>query len=89
MFTRDHLDTRSENFEEGPPVFFSHNNIIWSAPHDLSRIGMNALRVSLEAMFKVVTGNELKTTTFGKPQNRNVPVGDSGSAPVAQRHTQH
>ena len=29
---------------------------------------MGALRVSLEAMFKAVTGKELKTTAFGKPQ---------------------
>ena len=29
---------------------------------------MGALRISLEAMFKVVTGKDLKTTAFGKPQ---------------------
>ena len=63
-----YLGTRSETFEEGPPVFFSHNDVVWSASHDLTRIGMGALRVSLEAMFKAVTGKELKTTAFGKPQ---------------------
>lgn len=62
------LGTRSKNFDEGPPVFFSHNDVVWSASHDLTRIGMGALRVSLEAMFKAVTGKELKTTAFGKPQ---------------------
>ena len=62
------LGTRSESFDEGPPVFFSHNDVVWSASHDLSRIGMGALRVSLEAMFMAVTGKELKTTAFGKPQ---------------------
>lgn len=63
-----YLGTRSETFEEGPPVFFSHNDVVWSASHDLTRIGMGALRVSVEAMFKAVTGKELKTTAFGKPQ---------------------
>jgi len=68
MSNRGRLGTRSESFEEGPPIFFSHNDVVWSASHDLSRIGMGALRISLEAMFKAVTGNELKTTAFGKPQ---------------------
>ncbi|KAF2643786.1 HAD superfamily hydrolase-like protein [Massarina eburnea CBS 473.64] len=63
-----YLGTRSETFEDGPPVFFSHNDVVWSASHDLTRIGMGALRVSLEAMFKAVTGKDLKTTAFGKPQ---------------------
>ncbi|KAF2774141.1 HAD-superfamily hydrolase [Teratosphaeria nubilosa] len=62
------LGTRSETFDEGPPVFFSHNDVIWSASHDLTRLGMGALRLSLEAMYKAVTGKELNTTAFGKPQ---------------------
>lgn len=68
MSKNGRLGTRSENYDEGPPVFFSHNDVVWSASHDLTRIGMGALRVSLEAMFKAVTGKELKTTAFGKPQ---------------------
>ncbi|KAF4552668.1 putative haloacid dehalogenase-like hydrolase 3 [Elsinoe fawcettii] len=63
-----YLGTRSETFDEGPPVFFSHNDVIWSASHDLTRLGMGALRCSLEAMYKAVTGKELNTTAFGKPQ---------------------
>ncbi|KAF2140735.1 uncharacterized protein K452DRAFT_327522 [Aplosporella prunicola CBS 121167] len=68
MSKNGRLGTRSETFDEGPPVFFSHNDVIWSASHDLARIGMGALRVSLEAMFRAVTGKELNTTAFGKPQ---------------------
>lgn len=68
MSKNGRLGTRSETFDEGPPVFFSHNDVVWSTSHDLTRIGMGALRVSLEAMFKAVTGRELKTTAFGKPQ---------------------
>ncbi|TKA56801.1 hypothetical protein B0A55_12881 [Friedmanniomyces simplex] len=63
-----YLGTRSETFNEGPPVFFSHNDVMWSASHDLARLGMGALRLSLEAMYKAVTGMELNTTAFGKPQ---------------------
>lgn len=68
MSKNGRLGTRSETFEEGPPVFFSHNDVVWSTSHDLTRIGMGALLVSLEAMFKAVTGKDLKTTAFGKPQ---------------------
>ncbi|KAK3080727.1 hypothetical protein LTS18_013719 [Coniosporium uncinatum] len=68
MSKKGRLGTRSETFDEGPPVFFSHNDVVWSTSHDLTRIGMGALRVSLEAMFKAVTGKELVTTAFGKPQ---------------------
>jgi HAD superfamily hydrolase (TIGR01456 family) len=68
MSKNGRLGTHSKMFDEGPPVFFSHNDVVWSTSHDLTRIGMGALRVSLEAMFKAVTGKELKTTAFGKPQ---------------------
>jgi HAD superfamily hydrolase (TIGR01456 family) len=63
-----YLGSRSETFDEGPPVFFSHNDVIWSASHDLTRLGMGALRLSLEAMYKAVTNKDLQTTAFGKPQ---------------------
>jgi HAD superfamily hydrolase (TIGR01456 family) len=61
------LGTRSETFEEGPPVYFAHNDVIWATSHSYSRIGMGALRASLEAMFKAITGKELRTMAFGKP----------------------
>ncbi|KKZ62753.1 hypothetical protein EMCG_02863 [[Emmonsia] crescens] len=62
------IGTRSETFDEGPPVYFSHNDIVWSTSHEHTRIGMGALRASVEALFKAVTGRELKTIAFGKPQ---------------------
>jgi HAD superfamily hydrolase (TIGR01456 family) len=62
------LGTRSATFDEGPPIFFSHNDVVWSASHDLTRLGMGALRLSVEAMFKAVTGKPLETVAFGKPQ---------------------
>ena len=68
MSRNGRLGTRSGTFEEGPPVFFSHNDVIWATNHSFSRIGMGALRASLEAMFKAITTKELKTVAFGKPQ---------------------
>ncbi|KIW14749.1 TIGR01456 family HAD hydrolase [Exophiala spinifera] len=68
MSKNGRLGTRSETFDEGPPVYFSHNDIVWATSHAYSRIGMGALRASLEAMFKAITGKELKTIAFGKPQ---------------------
>ena len=69
MSKNGRLGTRSETFDEGPPVYFAHSDIIWATSHTYSRIGMGALRASLEAMFKVITGGvELKTIAFGKPQ---------------------
>ncbi|KAI9835066.1 MAG: hypothetical protein M1819_002618 [Sarea resinae] len=68
MSKNGRLGTRSQSFQEGPPLFFSHNDVVWSASHELTRIGMGALRASLEAMYKAVTGKELETTAFGKPQ---------------------
>ena len=68
MSQKGRLGTRSKTFDEGPPIFFSHNDVVWSTSHELTRIGMGVFRASLEAMFKAVTGKELKTTAFGKPQ---------------------
>ena len=68
MSKKGRLGTRSETFDEGPPVYFSHNDVVWATAHEHTRIGMGALRASLEAMFKAITGKELKTIAFGKPQ---------------------
>ncbi|KAL8797242.1 MAG: hypothetical protein Q9182_007226 [Xanthomendoza sp. 2 TL-2023] len=68
MSKHGRLGTRSETFDEGPPIYFSHNDIVWSTSHQLTRVGMGALRVSLEAMYKAMTGKDLISTAFGKPQ---------------------
>jgi len=64
-----YIGTLSETFDEGPPIFFSHNDIVWSAAHDNVRLGMGALRKMIEMLFKDLTkGKELETIAFGKPQ---------------------
>lgn len=63
------LGTLSETFDEGPPIFFSHNDVVWSAAHENVRLGMGALRGIVEYTFKEVTkGKTLTTHAFGKPQ---------------------
>lgn len=63
------IGTLSETFEEGPPIYFSHNDVVWSAAHDNVRLGMGALRGIVEYTFKEVTkGKTLETHAFGKPQ---------------------
>lgn len=69
LMTKDGwLNTRSETFQEGPPVFFSHTDVVWSTSHEHSRLGMGALRASLEAVYGALTGKDLNTIAFGKPQ---------------------
>ena len=64
-----YIGTLSETFDEGPPIYFSHNDIVWSAAHDNVRLGMGALRKMIEMLFKDLTkGKELDTIAFGKPQ---------------------
>lgn len=64
------LGTRSETFDEGPPFYFSHNDVVWSAAHEHVRLGMGALRRMFEVTFKDITGGQgkLNTHAFGKPQ---------------------
>jgi HAD superfamily hydrolase (TIGR01456 family) len=63
------LETRSETFDEGPPIYFSHNDVLWSAAHEHARLGMGALRRIVETVFEDTTGGKkLKTHAFGKPQ---------------------
>ncbi|ERF76884.1 hypothetical protein EPUS_02595 [Endocarpon pusillum Z07020] len=64
MSKHGRLGTRSETLDEGAPVFFSHNGVIWATSYDFVRIGMEALCASLEVMFRVMTGEELRTIAF-------------------------
>jgi HAD superfamily hydrolase (TIGR01456 family) len=63
-----YIGTLSETFDEGPPIYFSHSDIVWSAAHNNVRLGMGALRRIIEILFKDLTGKELETIAFGKPQ---------------------
>ncbi|KAG5940380.1 hypothetical protein E4U60_000520 [Claviceps pazoutovae] len=83
------LATRSETFDEGPPVYFSHNDVVWSAAHEHVRLGMGALRRMFEVTFHDLTKGKgkLNTHAFGKPQ---VPTFQFASRLMKQwRHAEH
>ena len=65
---RGRLGTRSATMAEGPPIFFSHNDVLWSAGHEHTRLGMGALRHIVESTFHNLTGQDLNSHAFGKPQ---------------------
>ncbi|QPG98171.1 hypothetical protein C2857_007332 [Epichloe festucae Fl1] len=83
------LASRSETFDEGPPFYFSHNDVVWSAAHEHVRLGMGALRRMFEVTFNDLTKGQgkLNTHAFGKPQ---VPTFEFASRLMKQwRHSEH
>ena len=70
LLTAQHgrIGTRSEAYDEGIPIYFSHNDIVWATEHEHTRLGMGALRTSIEAIYESLTGKPLVSTAFGKPQ---------------------
>ncbi len=83
------LNERSESCDEGPPFYFSHNDVVWSAAHEHVRLGMGALRRMFEVTFKDLTGGKgkLHTHAFGKPQ---VPTFEFASRLLTQwRQDEH
>ena len=78
------LGTRSETFQEGPPIFFSHNDVVWSTFHKLTRIGMGALRASLEATYKAVAGIETDNDRVWETSDWHIPIRHSPPAAMAE-----
>jgi len=64
------IGTLSKTFDEGPPIYFSHNDVVWSAAHEQVRLGMGALRRMFEVIFGDLTGGKgrARVHAFGKPQ---------------------
>lgn len=83
MSSGGRLGSRSETFDEGPPFYFSHNDVVWSAAHEHVRLGMGALRRMFEVTFKDLTGGKgkLHSHAFGKPQ---VPTFEFASRLLSQ-----
>lgn len=83
------LGTRCETFDQGPPFYFSHNDVVWSAAHEHVRLGMGALRRMFEVTFRDLTDGKgkLHTHAFGKPQ---VSTFEFASRLMSQwRNTEH
>ncbi|CEP21650.1 PPS2 [Cyberlindnera jadinii] len=62
------MGTVSETYDEGPGIYFAHSDFVWATDYGLSRYGMGALQVSIAALYREHTGQELQVTRFGKPQ---------------------
>ncbi|KAI7906483.1 HAD-like domain-containing protein [Cokeromyces recurvatus] len=62
------LGTRKEDYSvQDVPLYWSNNDLIWSTDFPAPRLGQGASKVALEALYKKLTGHELKSTSFGKP----------------------
>lgn len=63
-----YIGTLSEIFDDDPPIYFSHNDVAWSAAHE-NVLGIGTLRKVVETFYGELThGKELNTIDFGKPQ---------------------
>lgn len=68
MSKNGYMGTVSDTFEDGPSIYFAHSDFVWSTNYKLVRYGMGALQVSLAALYREHTGQEMKVIRFGKPQ---------------------
>lgn len=66
-----HLGTRrpksTDSSKPSVPVFFSNNDLLWANENPLPRLGQGAFRISLEAVYQLVTGHPLEDVIIGKP----------------------
>lgn len=60
--------TRSKTFNEGPAVYFAHQDVVWSTNNEFPRIGLGSFKRSLEEIFFSLTSQRLNITVFGKPE---------------------
>ncbi|KAI9474286.1 MAG: HAD hydrolase [Benjaminiella poitrasii] len=64
------LGTRKDDYSvQDVPLYWSNNDLIWSTDFPAPRLGQGAFKVTLEALYKKLTGHELKSTSFGKPHS--------------------
>ncbi|KAI7862556.1 HAD-like domain-containing protein [Spinellus fusiger] len=49
------------------PIYFSNNDIIWSTDFPVSRMAQGSFKVALESLYETLTGQTLRSTSFGKP----------------------
>lgn len=71
------MGTESKQFNEGPDIFFAHDDFVWSTNYNLSRYGMGALQVCISALYQAHTGKELNVTKFGKPNKETFNFANS------------
>lgn len=71
------MGTESKQFNEGPDIYFAHDDFVWSTNYNLSRYGMGALQVCISALYQAHTGKELNVTKFGKPNKETFNFANS------------
>ncbi|CAN6628605.1 hypothetical protein TRVA0_011S03202 [Trichomonascus vanleenenianus] len=66
---RGRLGTRRNDHSGAPavPIHFSNNDLLWANSYSLPRFGQGAFRITVEALYKAVTGHHLESTIIGKP----------------------
>ncbi|KAI9224829.1 HAD-like domain-containing protein [Blastocladiella britannica] len=67
---RPHLDPKllAAMHVQHTPIYFSNPDFLWANEYPVARFGQRALRVALEAVWKELTGSDLQSTTYGKPE---------------------
>lgn len=71
------MGTESKQFNEGPDIYFAHDDFVWSTNYNLSRYGMGALQVCISALYHAHTGKDLDVTKFGKPNKETFNFANS------------
>ncbi|KAF0448074.1 HAD-superfamily hydrolase [Gigaspora margarita] len=62
------LASPQELLKQNIPLFFSNPDIIWSNDCLLPRLAQGSFRLSLEHLYKKITGLQIKYSLFGKPE---------------------
>ncbi|OLL25734.1 putative CDP-alcohol phosphatidyltransferase class-I family protein [Neolecta irregularis DAH-3] len=63
------MGTVSKTSQEGPPLYYSHGDVVWATSYSLPRFGMGALRKCIETLYTESTGKDLGSTLMGKPHS--------------------
>jgi HAD superfamily hydrolase (TIGR01456 family) len=49
------------------PIHFSNNDLLWASKYKWPRFGQGAFRLTVETLYKELTGHELQSQVIGKP----------------------
>ncbi|PWN39529.1 HAD-superfamily hydrolase [Ceraceosorus guamensis] len=61
------IGTLGDDTHPQAPVFFTHEDLIWTNSFPTPRFGQGAFQLAARAVYKAASGRELQATTFGKP----------------------
>ncbi|KAI8985856.1 HAD hydrolase [Pilobolus umbonatus] len=62
------IGTRKDDYTvQDVPIYWSNNDLIWSTDFPAPRLGQGAIKVALDALYERLTGQPLKSISYGKP----------------------